>query len=92
MKAKALTRKQLERKVIELTAQLASTYHFANQSINKASIDHLLGGGVLLELTALGGREIIYPTVILDGLSNETIQAIKADIKRSHDFVTSLTV
>lgn len=40
MKPKQKTRKDLERKIMELEAQLASTYHFANQTIHKASTDH----------------------------------------------------
>jgi hypothetical protein len=92
MKACILTRKQLKRQVVELKAQLASTYHFANQSIDKASTDYLMCSGVLLELSGIGGKEIISPVVIKDGLSVETIQAIKADIKRSYDLATMFKV
>ncbi len=79
------TRAQLARQVLELTAQLASRYQFASAELHKAGTDKMTASGVLLQLTALGGREIINPVVILDGLSPETIAAIKADLRRSYD-------
>lgn len=79
------TKAQLARKVKELEAQLASSYHFAGCTIDKASTDYLMASGVLLELTFLGGRQAITPVVIKDGLSKETIAAIKADMRRSYD-------
>ncbi|MEJ5084958.1 hypothetical protein [Brucella pseudogrignonensis] len=77
------TKADLRRKVTELTAQLASTYHFADAELHKSG--GLMGSGVLLQLTALGGREIINPVVIRDGLSPATIAAIRADIERSFE-------
>ena len=71
------TRKQLEREVMELKASLASTYHFASVGTNKASIDRMTGSSVFIQLTTVGGEEIIPPTAIRDGLSPDTIDAIK---------------
>jgi hypothetical protein len=79
------TRAQLERQVLELTAQLAHVYEFANKEIDKASADYRMASGVLLQLTGIGGKEIINPVMIKDGLSIDTINAIKADLKRSYD-------
>ena len=79
------TRKELERKLIEVNACLSHGYHLANGAIDKASTKHMMGSGVVLTLTALGGREIIKPVMINDGLSDETIAAIKADLKRSYN-------
>ena len=76
---------RLDREVKELKAQLASTYSFANGTIDKTSTDYLMSSGVLLELTGIGGKEFILPVMILDGLSKKTIDAIKEDIKRSYD-------
>lgn len=83
-KKKAATRADLQRQVIELTAQLAATYHFAGASLHKAG-DALTGGGALLQLHALGGRELICPVLIRDGLSPDTIAALQRDIARSYD-------
>lgn len=76
---------QLERKVLELEAQLSYTYHHANLTIDKTSTDHLMASGVLLQLSFIGGKDAIPPVMIKDGLSKETIEAIKADLKRSYD-------
>lgn len=80
------TKADLFREVVELKAQLASAYHFADAELHKAG--GLMGSGVLLRLTALGGREIIQPVVIRDGLSPATIAAIRADIVRSYETAT----
>ncbi len=79
------TRAQLERQILELSAQLSHVYTFATSTIDKASTAHLMASGVLLQLTGIGGKEIINPVMIKDGLSPETIAAIKADLKRSYD-------
>lgn len=84
--AKAPTKADLRRKVMELEAQLASTYHFADATLDKAT--NLMGSGVLLQLTALGGKELINPVVIRDGLSPETVAAIRKDIARSYEIAT----
>jgi hypothetical protein len=90
MKKKTETRADLARRVKELTAQLASTYHFAAAELHKAGQDRMMASGVLLQLHALGGREIIAPVVIRDGLSAETIAAIRADIVRSYQGAVEL--
>lgn len=88
MKKKAKTRVELEREIKELKGQLANSYHLASKAVEKASVDHLMASGAVLTITALGGREIVDCVVIRDGLSKETITAIKADLKRSYDLAT----
>lgn len=82
---KTKTRAELQRQILELKAQLASTYYFASKDINNCGHDKMMGGGVILQISALGGREIVKPVCIKDGLSQASIDAIKADIKRSSD-------
>lgn len=90
LKRKKPTKAQLRRKVLELEANLAHSYHFANATIHRTSTDHLFGSGVLLQLSFLGGKEAFSPVLILDGLSPETITALKADIARSYERATEL--
>lgn len=78
----------LERKLKEALAGQAHVYHFAEVGISKASTDHLMASGVVLTLTALGGREICEPVLIRDGLSKETIAALRADLQRSFELAT----
>jgi hypothetical protein len=76
---------ELERKLREAEAGQAHVYHFADCYLDKASTKHLMSSGVILTLTVLGGREICDPVLIRDGLSEETILAIKADLRRSYE-------
>lgn len=84
MKAKP-TYKQLEYQVMELHAQLIHVYYFAQKEVEKLKIENLMGSGVLLQFSFLGGKQAITPVVIKDGLSQNTIAAIQADLKRSYD-------
>jgi hypothetical protein len=86
-KTKKPTYQDLVRQNLELKAALASACSFASKDLHKAG-DALMGSGVLLQLTALGGSEIINPVVIRDGLSTETIAALKADLLRSFNLAT----
>lgn len=81
---KAKTRAELQRQVTELTAQLAHTYHFASAELHKAG-DCLMASGVLVTMHALGGRQITVPFVIRDGLSADTIAALRRDMVRSYE-------
>ena len=85
---KRTTKAQLEREVKELKAQLAGTLHFASVGLKSASVSCMLGGGVILELTGLGGRELIPPVCIYDGLSDETLEALQEDFRRSYEHAT----
>ena len=76
---------KLARQCMELKSQLVHQYHFAQQAIDKASVERMMGSGVILTLTALGGKELVEPVMIKDGLSPETIVAIKRDLYRSYD-------
>jgi len=87
-KKKGPTKAALARKAKELEAQLASTYHFASATLDKATHPKLAASAVILELTALGGRELINPVAIRGGLSPETIEALRKDIARSYDEAT----
>lgn len=75
----------LERKLGEALAGQAHGYHFAHRALGEASTKHMMAGGIILTLTALGGREICTPVLIRDGLSEETIAALKADLVRSYE-------
>ena len=85
MTVKKPTYQELLRKNTELAGQLAGAYKRASRDLPKASTAHLTASGVLLQLTVLGGRQLIEPVVIRDGLSLETIEAIRADLHRSFE-------
>lgn len=81
---------ELERKLKETQSQLIHVLHFSCTDIAKASTDKMHGSGVIITVTALGGKPIIEPTCIVNGLSNATIQALRADMVRSFEYTTEL--
>ena len=87
MKTKKPTYADLARQNMELKAQLAYVYASASKDMQNVGAA-LMGGGVLVQMHALGGRELIKPVVIRDGLSDATIQAFKADLLRSYELAT----
>lgn len=81
---------QLQRENKELSAQLVHQYHFASIELKDLTIPKMTGSAVILELTTLGGKRSVGPVAIRDGLSDETIAAIKADLVRSFNLCTEL--
>lgn len=77
----------LERKLFEARAQYASTMGAAFDAIPKAASD-FMASGVILEITAIGGKVVIPPVMIRDGLSNATVTAIQNDLRRSFELAT----
>ncbi len=89
-KPKSPSKAALRRKIVELEANLAHAYHFADAYLHEAGTKKLMASGVLVQLSALGGRELIKPVLILDGLSETTIAALREDIQRSYKRATEL--
>jgi hypothetical protein len=81
---------ELERQLHEAKAAQVHNYHFASTGLDKLSTDRLMGSGVILSMTVLGGHTTFKPVLIRDGLSKETIAAIKADLVRSYKLAVEL--
>jgi len=75
----------LERQLREAKAGSAYVYHFADKALDKASTKSLALSGVVVTMTVLGGRELFSPVLIRDGLSDELIAALRADLARSYE-------
>lgn len=89
-KTKAQRIAELEQKLEEAKAHHIYRHHFASKDLDKFSTDKLMGSGVVLSLTLVGGRELFEPVMIRNGLSKETIAALKADLVRSFNYATEL--
>ena len=76
---------KLQRENKELKAQLVHAYHFACKDIDAMSMDRCMGSAVILELTSLGGNKNVGPVAIRNGLSPDTIKAIKDDLRSSYE-------
>jgi hypothetical protein len=79
------TNAQLQRQIIELQAQMRHSHVSALSEINKCG-DSLFSSAAVLQITGLGGRVILGPISIANGLSENTIQCIKDDIKLSMQY------
>jgi hypothetical protein len=82
--------KRLTRERDEALAQVPYRHAFASNALHKLSTDRLLGSGVILSLTLLGGQQPFEPVMISNGLSNETIKALRNDLFRSFQYNTEV--
>ena len=89
-KTKAQRIAELERKLFEAEAAQIHSHHFASVQMDKLVTDKMMGSGVIMSFTTLGGRLTIGPVMISNGLSKETIEAIKADLVRSYNYTIEL--
>lgn len=85
MKNKPKTKKELETRIIELEAQLSSTYHSASLSLKELTPEKLTGSGILVKLHFIGGKKACPPFLIRDGFSKETIEALQQELRKSYD-------
>ena len=81
---------ELEEELEEAKAYHIYRHHFASKALDKFSTDKLMGSGVVLSLTLIGGKELFEPVMICNGLSKETIAALKADLVRSFNYATEM--
>ena len=77
--------RELQRQLCEAKAGSAHVYHFADKGLDKAGQKHLIGSGVVVTMTVLGGRELFAPVLLRDGLSDELIASLRADLARSYE-------
>lgn len=77
---------ELERKLFEAKAQYASTLGAAFDAMPKAS--DYMGSGVIVQISALGGKEIAPAFLIRDGLSAASVRSLQDDISRSFELAT----
>lgn len=75
--------KDLERENMELRAQMPHASVAACRDLEKAGAV-LMASAAIITITALGGRVIVGPVAIRDGLSSASITALRGDISRSH--------
>ena len=85
VKTKKPTYAELERRLFDLSAQSLGRAAWALRDLPKASTSKLTASACVVSLTALGGGELVAPFAVRDGLSAETIAALKRDIQRGLD-------
>lgn len=81
---------ELQNKLFVSEASQLHNLHFASADIQKAIDSKMQGSGVILSIKALNGTDIVQPTMIVNGLSQETIPAIKADLQKAYEYTIAL--
>ena len=85
---KTLTKTDFQRQAMENLAGQAHIYHFADKALARTSEDVMKCSGVIITITALGGKTLIEPVLIRDGLSKDTIEALRAELRKSYTLAT----
>lgn len=80
----------LENKLFASEASQLHNLHFASTDIQRTHNSKMQGSGVILSIKALNGADIVRPTMIANGLSQETILAIKADLQKAYEYTIAL--
>lgn len=81
---------ELQNKLFASEASQLHNLHFASANLQKACNSKMQGSGVILSIKALNGTDIVQPTMIANGLSQETIAAIKVDLRKAYDYTVAL--
>lgn len=81
---------ELENKLFVSEASQLHNLHFASAYIQKVCNSKMQGSGIILSIKALNGADIVTPTLIVNGLSQETILAIKADLTKAYEYTIAL--
>lgn len=87
-KTKKELKRDLQVKEADNFFRLATAY----EKIDKCGQKNYTGSGVTMTIQNINKENFVVceEFLILDGLSDETISAIKADIKRTYDLKTAL--
>lgn len=80
----------LQRKLFASEASQLHNLHFASADIQKVCNAKMQGSGIILSIKALNGTDIVQPTMIVNGLSQETILSIKADLQKAYEYTIAL--
>ena len=81
---------ELQGKLFVSEASQLHNLHFASADIQRTHNSKMQGSGVILSIKALNGADIVKPTMLVNGLSQETILAIKADFCKSYEYTIAL--
>jgi len=78
-----------EQKLKQVESQMVHKYAYTCQQLKHFGRDSCTGSAVIIELQTLGSQKIA-PVALIDGLSDELIEALKVDLKRSFDLATEI--
>lgn len=72
--------------LLQHKAQDIGTLFRAHAALAKLGKDRYMASGVIVSVTNLSGKPLVEPVLIADGLSRDTIDALRRDVKASYDY------
>ncbi len=75
--------KEMSGRIKSLEAQDVGAIYAAMRDIGKTGQDKYMASGIIVTVTNLSGKELIAPTLVQDGFSSESIEALGADFHRT---------
>lgn len=88
MKKKTYNQLAVENATIK--AELPVNLNIALGQLNKESLTKSMTGGVIVKIVDLNDKEIVTPFMCTDGLEENTISALKEQIKKTQQVLQSL--
>lgn len=85
-----MKKRNIKRELDFLKSQDITTLKDSFESLKKIKNKKYFASAITIIIKDIAGNEIIAETAILDGLTNETIEQLQAEIKRTQDLRISL--
>lgn len=76
---------QLEKDLLQFKSMDIMTLAMAHGDALKLGKDKYMASGVIVSVRDLSGKTVLQPVMITDGFSQELIEALRRDIKRTYD-------
>lgn len=81
---------QLRAQIKSYCASQVHQYHFADVYLEKLTEERWKGSGFIMEITSMGGKELMGPVLIREGFQQQTIEALRGEIVRSYIYATQM--
>ena len=85
-----MKQKNIKRELEFLKSQDLTTLKDSFDNLKKIKDKTYFASAITITIKDIAGNEIIAETAIFDGLTNETIEQLQAEIKRTQDLRISL--
>ncbi len=85
MKPQKLTRARLEATIAELRASRCASLRIAHDQLGSCNRDRMMASGLIISITNIDGSLRVAPFLCTDGFSDETIAALRTQIRYTND-------
>lgn len=85
-----MNKRNIKRELEYSKAQDISTLKHSFDKLKKIKDKSYFASAITITIKDIAGNEIIAETAIMDGFTNETIEQLQLEIKRTQDLIISL--